>query len=102
MFLNSSLTSFRVEVGADQRSYRLPPTLRISSDRSKLKRDEILECGFATEFTLDCAIMYSGLRGIHIDSSWRNKTADKSPLTFVLTVDNHGHGVPSKSLACCS
>lgn len=48
----------------------------------------------ATPFSLQCAILFSPKRGLHIDSSWRNKTADKTPVTFVLTIDDSGHGVP--------
>lgn len=49
----------------------------------------------ATGFTIDAAILYSGIRGIYMDASWRNKNADRCPMTVVLTADDQLHGVPS-------
>lgn len=76
-------------------SYRLPEVLRTKpGKRSDLKSEELLECGVATHATLQFGLIFGFKNGIHIDTSWRNKTPDRSPVTFVLTVDDNGHGLP--------
>lgn len=51
-------------------------------------------CVVATAFALETAILYSTIRGLYMDSSWRNKNALRCPVTIISTLNDHHHMIP--------
>lgn len=63
--------------------------------RNKVEKQR-LHCLAADPYCLDNAIVNCGLRGIGLDSTWRNMNEDFLPLTFLVTENEFGRMVPSE------
>lgn len=55
-----------------------------------------LECVISPPFGLETAIRHSMERGLYMDSSWRNKNAQKCPVTIVATINQYHRMIPSR------
>ncbi|GFZ52473.1 hypothetical protein JCM24511_10246, partial [Saitozyma sp. JCM 24511] len=53
-----------------------------------------LECVISPPFGLETAIRHSMERGLYMDSSWRNKNAQKCPVTIVATINQYHRMIP--------
>ena len=52
----------------------------------------------ASQESLNAAIMWASYGGICLDSSWRHKNENVTPLTFLVTVDTNNKMIPSEQI----
>lgn len=49
-----------------------------------------------SQFSLEAAIMFAPVNGMFLDTSWKNKAGGRTPMTLLVTVNQHNRMVPSK------
>src|ERR1700753_3702058 len=62
--------------------------------------EKALKCVATDEFCLDNGILHGMIRGIGLDSTWRNMSQNFAPLTFMVTQTAEGRMVPGTWHLC--
>ena len=55
------------------------------------------ECVVSPPFGLQTAILYGIENGLYMDSSWRNKSAFRCPLTLICTMNEYHRMIPGEN-----